>query len=134
MAIVERIASGASLKWATATVVKVVDYEYGFECPAEDVTAQADGGHRDYIAGLAELIAHRFTIIYDILDTVHATLNTAFHAGTAAAVEFTAPDGVIYDWTCIIEELSEHAPLGSVVKADLVLALQDRDTVLETGL
>ena len=132
MAVVERLATGATLSWNAATVLKVVDYEYGYECPQEDVTGQEDTA-RDYASSLAEFVAHRFTVIYDAIDTVHAALRTDFEARTSRAAIFTGPDGVAYNWTCVLEELSEHAPLGGVVKADLILALYDRDSVAEAG-
>jgi hypothetical protein len=134
MAVVERLSTGATLTWNAATVLKVVDFAFGGESPPEDVTGQEDGTARDYIAGLIELDAFRFSIIYDAIDTVHAALNTDFAAGTPRAAVFTGPDGVIYAWTMVIEELTEHAPLGGVVRADLVLALSDRDTVSEAGI
>lgn len=133
MAVVERISTGATLTWNATTVLKVRDYEYGGTAPAEDVTGQEDGGQRDYIAGLRELDPFRFTIIFDTGDTVHAALNTDFAAGTKRNVVFTGPDSQVIAFECAIEELSEALPMGSVLTAELVLVLTDRDTVQVTG-
>lgn len=135
MAVTERISTGAALTWNAATVLKVVDYEFGGSAPAEDVTGQMDGVGatatlaRDYVAGLRELDLFRFTVIYDKLDTVHDALDDDFVAGTRRNVVFTAPDGVIYSFEGAIEELSESMPLGSAMKADIAIMLTDRDTV-----
>lgn len=134
MAVTERISTGATLTWNTATVLKVRDYEFGGTCEPQDVTGQEDGQNRDYVAGLVELDLFRFRIVFDKADTVHDALDDDFVAGTARAVVFTPPDGIVYGFTGAIEELSESAPLGGVIMADLGIVLTDRDTVSAAGI
>lgn len=131
----ERLSTAAVLSWGGTTILKVVDYAFGGTAPAEDVTGQEDGGQRDYIAGLRELDLATFKIVWDHTDTSHALLNTDFIAGTKKAASLTTPDGIVYVFDAVIEDLSEAAPLGSAITADLTLALYDRDTIdATTGL
>lgn len=134
----ERLSTGATLTWAGTTILKVVDYAFGGTAPAEDVTGQTTDGstatkERDYIAGPRDLDFFTFKLIWDHIDSSHAALNTAFIAGTSAAVVFTAPDAIAIAFTGVIEDLSELMPLGSAITADLTIALYDRDTLSDVG-
>jgi hypothetical protein len=135
----ERLSTGATLTWGGTTVLKVVDYSFGGTAPPQDVTGQKDGvggtvtKERDYIAGLRELDALMLKLIWDHIDTSHALLNTDFIAGTKKAVVFTGPDTIAIAFDGVIEDLSEAMPLGSVITADIVIALYDRDTLSDQG-
>lgn len=133
MAVTERLSTGGVLTWNSSTVLKVRDVEFGGTASPEDVTGQEDGSNRDYVAGLIEFDFFRCTIIYDKRDTVHDALDDDFAANTTRTFTWTGPDGIVYSFTGAIEEFNENAPLGSVVTAELVIMITDRDTVSVAG-
>lgn len=133
--VVEKLSTGSTMSWNAVTTAKIVDIGWGGEAPAQDITGQSDGAgatltaSRDYVAGLRENVSFRFGLIWDALDASHAALYVDFEAGTKRNVVFVTPDGTSYAFEAAIEELSEAQPLGSVIRADVVLMLTDAETL-----
>lgn len=133
MPVVERLSTGATFVWNSSSVLKLRDYDFGGTAEPQDITGQEDGSNRDYVAGLIEFDMFRFVVIYDKADSVHDALDDDFAANTTRTFTFTGPDGIAYSFTGFIEEFNELAALGTVITAELLITLSDRDTVSVAG-
>lgn len=132
MAVTVRLSTGATLTWNSASIGKFRDFGIEVECDPKDVTAQGDGGHRDYIAGLRHVFINT-TLIWDQQDTGHDGLYDDWSAGTARTLTLVTPDGTSKSYTAVITDLSQPAPLGEVVMANVTFEVNDAATISAAG-